>query len=65
MNYRCRGRDATLVLGTCPEVSLVEAHELCADARKLLRAGTDPSPKKRKAATAPESEQNTFESLAL
>jgi len=65
MNYRYEGRHRTLAFGTYPEVSLAEARELCADARKLLRAGTDPSPKKKKAATVPEFEQNTFEALAL
>jgi hypothetical protein len=64
MNYRYEGKHRTLAFGTYPEVSLAEARELCADARKLLRAGTDPNPKK-KAATVPESEHNTFEALAL
>jgi len=64
MNYRYEGRHRTLALGIYPEVSLADAREQCADARKLLRAGADPNPKK-KAATVPESEQNTFEALAL
>lgn len=64
MNYRYEGKHRTLAFGTYPEVSLAEARELCADARKLLRAGTDPNPKKI-APSVSESEQNTFEALAL
>jgi integrase len=65
MNYRYDGKHKTLALGIYPEVSLAEARELSADARKLLRAGVDPNPKKEK-----ESEQSleenlqTFEALA-
>lgn len=64
MNYSYEGKHRTLAFGTYPEVSLAEARELCADARKLLRAGTDPNPKKT-APSVSESEQNTFEALAL
>lgn len=64
MNYRFDGKHKTLALGTYPDVSLAEARELCADARKLLRTGVDPNPK-MKAVSVPDSEQNTFETLAL
>jgi hypothetical protein len=46
MNYRYEGKHKTLPLGTYPDVSLAEAREKSAEARKLLRAGTDPNPKK-------------------
>lgn len=67
MNYRFDGRHKTLALGIYPEVSLAEARELCADARKLLRAGVDP----RAPVVDPyeqqrrQDAQNTFRALAL
>jgi integrase len=66
MNYRYEGKFKTLAFGTYPEVSLAEARELCADARKLLRAGVDPKPKKKdRDAQEQEADPNTFEALAL
>jgi len=65
MNYRFDGKHKTLALGVYPEISLALARELCADARKLLRAGVDPKqPKIDARADLPEPEQNTFELLA-
>jgi hypothetical protein len=65
MNYRFNGKHNTLAFGTYPEVSLAEARELCADARKQLRAGIDPKRRKSKADEAlHESDQSTFEALA-
>ncbi|MYM75490.1 integrase arm-type DNA-binding domain-containing protein [Duganella sp. FT134W] len=65
MNYRFNGKHNTLAFGTYPEVSLAEARELCADARKQLRAGIDPKRRKSKADEAVhESDQSTFEALA-
>lgn len=65
MNYRFDGKYKTLALGIYPEVSLAEARELCADARKLLRAGVDPKqPKIAAHEGPPEVDQNTFEALA-
>ncbi len=66
MNYRYDGKHKTLALGIYPEVSLAQARERCADAHQLLRAGVDPKPRK----TDPreqelETDQNTFEALAL
>jgi hypothetical protein len=40
--YRYQGKEKRLALGVYPEVSLLRAREQCAEARKLLRAGTDP-----------------------
>ena len=65
MNYRYEGKHKTLALGIYPEVSLAEARERCADARKLLRAGVDPrKPKVDARAEQLEIDQNTFEALA-
>jgi integrase len=65
MNYRYEGKHKTLALGIYPEVSLAEARELCADARKLLRSGVDPKrPKVDAHAEQVETDQNTFEALA-
>lgn len=52
--YRFQGKQKLLALGTYPETSLQAARELRDEARKLLRAGTDPSVarKEAKAATA-------------
>jgi integrase len=65
MNYRYEGKHKTLPLGTYPEVSLAEAREKSAEARKLLRAGTDPNPKKGAHHQDEDPDQNTFEALAL
>lgn len=66
MNYRIEGRYKTLALGIYPEVSLADARELCADARKLVRAGKDPKPPKEKPLDPQqEAERNTFEALAM
>lgn len=65
MNYRYDGKHKTLAFGTYPEVSLAEARELCADARKQLRAGVDPkAPRTDPNAEVAEADQNTFEKLA-
>jgi integrase len=65
MNYRFDGKHKTLALGIYPEVSLAEARELSADARKLLRAGVDPNPKKEKGCEQSlEENLQTFEALA-
>jgi hypothetical protein len=41
------GKQKTLALGVYPEVSLKEASEKQADARKLIRNGQDPAEIKR------------------
>jgi hypothetical protein len=47
MQYRFKGRAKTLAFGVYPDVSLREARDKQADARKLLRNGIDPSAVKR------------------
>ncbi|MYM23099.1 integrase arm-type DNA-binding domain-containing protein [Duganella sp. FT135W] len=66
MNYRFDGKHKTLAFGTYPEISLAEARELCADARKQLRAGVDPKAPKidPHAQQQLEADLNTFEALA-
>jgi hypothetical protein len=47
VKYRFQGREKLLTLGTYPQISLKEAREACADAKKQLSGGTDPSAEKR------------------
>src|SRR3954469_21713262 len=59
--YRFARKANMLGLGAFPEVSLAEAREKRDDARKLLRAGTDPSQKKKADQRAAKTAQgNTF-----
>ena len=46
VKYTFQGREKLLTLGTYPELSLKEAREGCAAAKKRLAAGTDPSAEK-------------------
>jgi integrase len=50
--YRHQGKEKRLALGVYPEVSLLRARESCAEARDLLRAGTDPGHARKAAKTA-------------
>ena len=47
LKYRFAGKEKKFSLGCYPEVTLKEARERCAAARKMIEAGTDPSEKKR------------------
>ena len=47
MNYRFLGKQKTLALGAYPEVSLQDARQRVAEARKLLAQGVDPSEHKK------------------
>jgi len=65
LQYRAAGKQTTLALGVYPDVSLREARDKQADARKLIRNGTDPAEIKRehkRAATA--QAENSFENIA-
>ena len=64
MNYRFAGKYKTLAIGIYPDVSLAEAREISADARKLLRAGVDPKAKRISAQEPVQADPNTFEKLA-
>ena len=61
VKYTFQGREKLLTLGTYPELSLREAREGCAAAKKRLAAGTDPSAEKKLKAR---SIQTTFEAVA-
>lgn len=47
LKYRIAGKEKKLSLGRYPDVALKEARERCAEARKLIAAGIDPSEKRR------------------
>ncbi|MEP6785935.1 MAG: integrase arm-type DNA-binding domain-containing protein [Sphingomonadales bacterium] len=47
LKYRITGKEKKLSLGRYPDVGLREARERCAEARKLIASGIDPSEKKR------------------
>ncbi len=65
MKYRYGGKEKLLTFGPYPLVSLREAREVAADARKLLNAGTDPGlVAKTKAAKRRIATGGTFESIA-
>ena len=59
--YRFQGREKLLTFGTYPDISLKEARERCAESRKLLGGGIDPSVQKKAVSRAWE---NTFEAIA-
>lgn len=59
--YRYLGREKTLSLGEFPEVGIEEAEDQRDDFRKLLRAGIDPSAKRRAERTA---NGDTFRAVA-
>lgn len=61
MKYRFQGKEKLLTFGPYPEISLKDAREACADARKMLRNGEDPSEAKK---SAEASKNNTFEAIA-
>jgi integrase len=58
--YRFQGREKLLTFGTYPEQSLKEARDRCAEARKMLSGGIDPSAQKKAISLARE---NTFEAI--
>ena len=58
--YRFQGREKLLTFGTYPELSLKEARERCAESRKLLGGGIDPSVQKK---TISRAWKSTFEAI--
>ncbi|MEQ1706211.1 MAG: integrase arm-type DNA-binding domain-containing protein [Rickettsiales bacterium] len=63
--YRFAGKEKLLAFGTYPEVSLAEARERHAQARKALSAGNDPAEVKKEAKRLTQlKSENTFESIA-
>ncbi len=65
LQYRMAGKQKTLALGVYPEVSLKEAREKQAEARKLIRNGIDPAEMKREQKRQKRAKaENTFENIA-
>ena len=63
LKYRIDGKEKLLSLGVYPEVSLRDARERRADARKAIAAGIDPSAKKQAEKRA-QTAADTFEAVA-
>lgn len=65
LKYRFGGKEKRLALGVYPDVSLQEARERRADARKLLANGIDPSlAKQTQKHLQKESAENSFQAVA-
>ncbi len=63
--YRIDGKEKRISLGIYPDISLAEARERLASARKLVAHGVDPSTaRKAEKASRLEKAANTFEALA-
>ncbi|GAO55720.1 integrase [Novosphingobium sp. MD-1] len=65
LKYRFAGKERRLVFGPYPEVTLAQARDRKADARKLLREGRDPGLEaKKQALRNAAAAANTFEAMA-
>ena len=65
MAYRIHGKQKLLAIGIYPEITLKDAREARAQARKLLKDGIDPSKNKRhEKRKATINANNTFEAIA-
>ena len=65
LKYRFQGKEKLLSLGTYPDVSLTEAREKRAAARKQIAAGIDPGEvKKAQKAAKSEAAENSFAAIA-
>lgn len=63
--YRFGGREKLMAVGKYPHVSLAQARELHADARRLLASGVDPMARRKSEKTAErEQVENAFETIA-
>lgn len=66
MKYRIHGKEKRIAFGVYPEISLAEARDKRAEAKKLIRQGIDPVyAKKQKKREDQENAQNTFKAVAL
>ncbi|MDE3060721.1 MAG: DUF4102 domain-containing protein, partial [Pseudomonadota bacterium] len=65
LKYRFAGKEKRLALGVYPDVSLADARDRRAEARKALAAGSDPGEVKKEAKRlAILKGENTFEAVA-
>jgi len=68
MNYRFEGKQKTMAFGVYPAVTLADARQRRADAKRLLANGIDPNAAKKAAkvarAVAAAAAQDTFENVA-
>lgn len=66
LKYRIAGKEKLLALGVYPDVTLAEARQKRADAKKVLAAGGDPVQEKQEEKQAKEQAvANSFERLAM
>ncbi|KEZ75602.1 tyrosine-type recombinase/integrase [Salinisphaera hydrothermalis] len=66
LKYRYLGKEKTLAFGTAQNLSLAEARDLRANAKKQLAHGIDPNEKKREdSARAKADSENSFKAVAL
>ncbi|MCP6173984.1 tyrosine-type recombinase/integrase [Klebsiella pneumoniae] len=66
LKYRVAGKEKLLALGVYPDVTLAEARQKRADAKKVLAAGGDPGQEKQEEKQAKEQAvANSFERLAM
>lgn len=65
LKYRFGGKERRLVIGTYPEISLADARDARDDAKRLLKAGRDPSYERKKERLANSTKQaHLFEAIA-
>ena len=62
--YQLNGKRRMMGLGACSQVTLAEAREKAADARKQVKAGIDPLDEKEAEVTAVKARQTTFRDVA-
>ncbi len=66
LKYRIAGKEKLLALGVYPDITLAEARQKRADAKKVLAAGGDPGQEKQEEKQAKEQAvANSFERLAM
>ncbi|MEB7898764.1 tyrosine-type recombinase/integrase [Raoultella ornithinolytica] len=66
LKYRIAGKEKLLALGVYPDITLAEARQKRADAKKILVAGGDPGQEKQEEKQAKEQAvANSFERLAM
>jgi len=64
LRYQINGNRRSMGLGACAQVTLAEAREKAAEARKQVKQGTDPLKAKETAVAVVKAKQTTFRDLA-